>query len=127
MGERVRWRKVKGWPYWHSEQGVTRSKYGPLKPTLDKDGYPYVTLRDRRRAWRVSSARLTLLTWVGPPPEPGMEACHSREAVSRQDSRKAVLYWGNDLRNARDKLERWSEAVASPPETGVTTVTSELT
>jgi hypothetical protein len=126
---RERWRKVPGWPrYRHSSNGRTKGPRGLLKPTPDKDGYLYVTLRaGHAKPRRVGVATLTLEVFAGPRPG-GHEACHSREAAGRQDCRLEVLRWDTRKGNEQDKLERWNEIGGrlSPPLTSVFPVTAGL-
>jgi len=101
-----------------------------LTPTLDKDGYPYVTLRDGDREWRVGVAPLVLLTYRGPCP-PGHEALHGNDV--RQDVDLVNLRWGTHLENERDKRRGREErngrdeiGMVSRPEMAVSPVSGDL-
>lgn len=85
-----------------------RGKMLALNP--NKDGYAQVQLiRDgNRKMMRVH--RLMLITFVGPPPHPTMEACHVNGVNT--DNRIENLYWGTRSQNQQDSVRHGTQAMA---------------
>jgi hypothetical protein len=119
------WLPVPGWPYEASSRGRVRSlaRRRPLKPQRDGDGYRYVELSDGARRERVHVARVVLLAFAGPPPEPGMEACHRHGR--RGDNRPGGLYWGTSPENRADRERHRRERAVRRTGESVTDVTNE--
>lgn len=99
-----RWKAIPGHPgYEASSLGRVRSVDRTLTdgraaggqvltPTLDRDGYPRVTIGRRKPG----VATLVALAWLGRP-----EVRHMND--DRQDTRPENLAWGSRRENERDK------------------------
>lgn len=109
---RERWRNAAGWPgYRVSSSGRVRGPRGLLRPTPDKDGYLYVTLRERGRSRRAGVHVLVLEAFVSARPA-GMEGCH-RNGV-HQDNVLVNLRWGTHRENERDKKRESGSETGGP-------------
>lgn len=78
---------------------VRRANGRLLRPRLDADGYPKITLgkKGSRRSYRVHT--LVLNAFVGPRPD-GMECRHLNG--DRTDARLENLCWGTSVENKAD-------------------------
>lgn len=75
---------------------------GPLKHSLDRNGYPRVDLRDRQRRWNALVHQLVIEAFVGPRPV-GMETRHLNG--DSLDPRLVNLAYGTHAENMRDMSE----------------------
>jgi len=73
-----------------------------IKPHRQNKGYYYVCLYHMGQRRQVHVARLVLLAFAGPPPEPGMEANH--ENRDKSDNRLSNLSWMTRPDNVKHAL-----------------------
>ncbi len=114
---RVKWQRVVGYEdqYEVSTEGIVRSlprqdsrgrnlSGRVLKPTINKDGYPYVTLTKESWPRKFYCHQLVLLAFKGPCPEgmevrhldgnPGNKRLNNLEYGTRQDNRRDAILHG---------------------------------
>jgi len=93
--------EVRGWML---GSGTDKRRAAPLilKPWVTRAGYATVTLRDSGGVGRQGRvARLLLLAFAGPPPDPSWHAAHLNGI--RLDNRLANLQWKSPQENVDDK------------------------
>lgn len=113
-----RWLPVPGYEglYEVSDQGHVRSvprhgtRGGALRPWLDRKGYAMVRLYRGARQKGLSTHRLVLLAFVGPP-GPGQQCRHLDGDSS--NNRLANLAWGTRSENARDRVRHGTHQEAA--------------
>lgn len=138
----VEWRPVPGFEgrYEVNDQGVVRrcariyrnakGKRHALKARVlsihfhgDRGAYPYVTLQgEKRKRLKVALHRIVLLAFVGPPPEPDMQASHEPDP-DPSNCKLSNLRWRSHADNQQERAARyagmtWEEiqALLDPPD-----------
>ena len=95
---------------------IVKQKYKAriLNGTPDKDGYLRVHVGVRKKKFTLGIATAVLLSFVGPPPDEGMECCH--ENGNPADNRLSNLRWGTHHSNNQDRVRQgtYSKGVDHP-------------
>jgi hypothetical protein len=72
-----------------------------MRPKIDSDGYPFVSLCRGPEIIQRKVHRLILETFEGPCPD-GMQTRHLNDV--HDDNRFSNLYWGTPLENVTDRI-----------------------
>ena len=85
----------------HNKVVTQRYKGFIRKPSIDKDGRPFVTLSKNKQKFSTSVARLVLMAFVGMP-EDGQECCHNDGDATNNNLEN--LRWDTHKENNRDRI-----------------------